>query len=167
MIDGCFLPAKVNQTEQLTHPKEDPAFVAPGNGYPASAAVASSMNCIGLRSTSHRRGHRLRSWPHLFLYSDAKPGVNRNRCCTFTRRLYFPGEPASFVALLREDGESLEFARSWILRRDQDTFFEIDSFGRRCPLKPVSAMCSQGDRSVLNESPCVSTNAFVKPRQES
>ena len=59
VIEGCCLPAKVNQTEQLTHTKKDPAFVAPGNGYPASAAVASSMNCIRLRSTYHRRGHRL------------------------------------------------------------------------------------------------------------
>ena len=49
LIDGCCLPAKVNQTEQLPHTKEDSAFVAAGDGYPALAAVASSLNRIGLR----------------------------------------------------------------------------------------------------------------------
>src|ERR1700677_3397270 len=78
MLDGCGLPAKVDEAEQLTDTKEHSALIAAGNGYPALTGIASGMNGIHLRDKcieSRRRG--LRPGPQLS-NGGCQPNINRN-----------------------------------------------------------------------------------------
>ena len=124
LIDGCCLPAKVDQAEQMPTPKRTPRSSLPATAIqrPLPSLPAWIAYVSGIYPTDARQ---LDSRPQP-TQGGRQPRVDRNRCCTFAGGLKFPGKPASLVGLLREDSESFDLARGWVLRGDEDAFFEID-----------------------------------------
>src|ERR1700677_505328 len=155
-LDGCRLPAKVDQAEQLTHTKEDSALVAAGNVYPVLAAFAPVMDRIGLRNVSVKSSRRPLRPRSQLTHRGRQPGVNRNWSGASIGGLHLPGKAASFVRLLAQDSKGFDLTESRVLRGYQDAFFEIEPAGRRCLLKPARSVSGKGDRRVPNKiSACV------------